>query len=241
MNSLSIIIPVLNEEKYIADILNLLAKQTYKNFEVIVVDGKSTDKTIEILENYKALGDKLKIIKARHKGVSHQRNLGASRASYDTLLFFDADARFSDNFLEKAINKFINKKADIASCSGVPKEKDLLEFILSFLYNHLQKITKRFYPILYGWMMMAGKQTHDGVNGFDEKLYFAEDTDYAQKIVKNGGKFEILTEGDRDLFIHYSTRRIKSKGRVLFEVKMIKYFIYSLFLSRYDAQKKSGY
>jgi len=70
----SIIIPSLNEEKYIYKILNNLKDQTFKNFELILVDANSADNTLKIANQYK---DKysLKIISSKKMNLSHQINL----------------------------------------------------------------------------------------------------------------------------------------------------------------------
>ena len=92
--SLSIIIPTLNEENYVGKLLDCLCRQTYKDFEVIVVDGNSRDKTISVVEKFRKKLN-LRLIKSE-RGVSLQRNVGAKHSKYDRLVFFDADITFND-------------------------------------------------------------------------------------------------------------------------------------------------
>lgn len=110
-NMVSIIIPVYNAEKYIYYALESIVKQTYKNFEVIIIDDCSTDNSIDIVEN---MGLKnVKIIKLkRHRGVSIARNIGIRTAKGRYLTFLDADDMFVKTKLERQI-EFINKKAMI--------------------------------------------------------------------------------------------------------------------------------
>ncbi len=95
-SKLSIIIPVYNEELCIENCLISLDKQTYNNREIIVIDDGSTDKTLDILKKYQVL-----ILHQKHKGPGSARNLGASKAKGEILVFVDADMTFEKNFLDE--------------------------------------------------------------------------------------------------------------------------------------------
>lgn len=97
----SIVIPTLNEENYVGRLLDDLGAQDFKDFEVIHVDGKSKDKTCDVVSTYQ---DKLVIttVVSPRRNVSHQKNLGADRAKGKYLIFIDADTRILDPlFLSK--------------------------------------------------------------------------------------------------------------------------------------------
>ena len=97
---ISVIIPTYNEESVILDCLTSLAKQTYKDYEIIVVDDGSTDKTLEIVKN-------VKILQQKHLGPGAGRNLGAKSAKGDILVFVDADMTFDENFLKMLIKPIL--------------------------------------------------------------------------------------------------------------------------------------
>lgn len=94
----SIIIPTLNEEQYLADCLRSMPRDTS---EVIVVDGKSTDNTVAIAESFG-----VKVICLDHANRSTQMNRGAEVASGDVLLFFHADSRLPSGGIE-AIDRIL--------------------------------------------------------------------------------------------------------------------------------------
>lgn len=98
---ISVIIPTYNEEKVILDCLSSLDSQTIDDFEVIVVDDGSSDKTLEVLKKIKVKNYKLKILKQDHKGPGAARNLGAKSAKGEILVFVDADMTFDKDFLKK--------------------------------------------------------------------------------------------------------------------------------------------
>lgn len=90
-SGLSIIIPCLNEEFYLEKLLRSLVQQTYKNLEVIIVDGNSKDKTCEIAKKYIQVFPNCRIIISDKRQIAYQRNLGVRKAKYERLLFLDAD------------------------------------------------------------------------------------------------------------------------------------------------------
>lgn len=103
MTKVSIIIPTFNEEKVISNCLNSLLEQTLKDFEIILVDDGSTDKTLHLVKTFKEKDKRVKILSQPHKGPGPARNLGASIATGEILVFVDSDMTFAPIFLEKLI------------------------------------------------------------------------------------------------------------------------------------------
>jgi len=107
----SIIIPVYNEEKDIGNCIESLKKQTFKDFETIIVDDGSTDRTLEIVKKFA----KVRIIKGEHKGAGISRNLGAKKARGRILVFIDADMTFDKNYIKNLIKPLLNNKEVIGT------------------------------------------------------------------------------------------------------------------------------
>lgn len=238
--ALSIIIPVYNEEFYIANLLASLSTQNFKNFEVIVVDGKSTDKTVPTVKKFKSILKNLELIEVQKRGVSCQRNLGASQAKANILLFLDADVILPFDFLGKSLKGFKQKKADIATCESWPLGKNSLDYLSSFLTNLSLNISHHIVPAIYGWTMFVTKKIHQQIGGFDEKLYFFEDSDYCQRAVKKGAKFAFI----KSTSPYVSKRRIEYEGRLVMIKKQLVFAFYYLLYGPKYAQKmikwKSG-
>src|SRR3989344_8640720 len=97
--ALSIIIPTLNEEKYLPTLLTDLSRQTYRDFEVIIVDGHSADRTVAKANLFAHRLPLFKIVDSPIRDVCRQRNLCAEEAQAETLLFLDADNRIAPHFL----------------------------------------------------------------------------------------------------------------------------------------------
>jgi len=96
----SVVVPVYNEENGIEHCLNSLANQEFDDFEIVVVDDGSTDKTFEVLSNLRSSIFNLRIYKMKHQGAGAARNLGASRAHGEVLVFVDADMTFEPGFIK---------------------------------------------------------------------------------------------------------------------------------------------
>lgn len=96
MPKFSIIIPVYNVEEYIERTLKSVFNQSEKDFEVILVNDGSTDKSIEIAKNFD-----VKVINIKHSSVSEARNVGAKEAKGEYLVFLDSDDYWDKNLLKK--------------------------------------------------------------------------------------------------------------------------------------------
>ena len=99
MPRFSIIVPVYNVEEYIDKCLKSIYNQTYKDFEVIVVNDGTKDNSMEYVKKYDAI-----VINQENKGLSAARNIGASKAKGEYIIFID-----SDDYIEKDLLKEINK------------------------------------------------------------------------------------------------------------------------------------
>jgi glycosyltransferase involved in cell wall biosynthesis len=106
----SVIIPTYNEEKVIKSCLLSLSDQKYKDFEVIVVDDGSKDKTVEIVSQFKTSALKLRILTQKHMGPGVARNLGAKHAKGEILVFVDADMTFDKIFIQRLVLPILEGK-----------------------------------------------------------------------------------------------------------------------------------
>ena len=104
MKKISVIVPVYNVEKYLDKCLTSLIKQTYKNFEIIVINDGSIDNSLAICNKY----DNVKVYDYKNAGVAHARNVGIKKATGDYLLFVDSDDYIDEKLLEN-LNEFLKK------------------------------------------------------------------------------------------------------------------------------------
>ena len=98
----SIIIPIFNSEKYISKCINSIIQQNYKNWEIIIIDNNSTDRSIKIVKSFK--NKKIRIFKINNKGIiAKSRNLGIKKSKGNWIAFLDSDDYWTDNKLQDQI------------------------------------------------------------------------------------------------------------------------------------------
>lgn len=112
-NLISIVIPTFNSEKYIINCLESVKKQTYENFEVIIVDDGSTDATFIFCENFCKLDHRFHLYHKKNEGVSSARNYGIKRSIGQYIMFVDSDDYLKSDFLEIALKTCLKHKTDI--------------------------------------------------------------------------------------------------------------------------------
>lgn len=105
---ISIIIPVYNIESYLDKCLNSICCQTYRNFEVLLIDDGSTDGSYTKCQEYEKKYSYIRALQQQHKGVSAARNLGIKESRGKYIAFVDGDDTIADNYLE-ILEKYMRK------------------------------------------------------------------------------------------------------------------------------------
>lgn len=204
----SVVIPCLNEEGYLPLLLNNLTSQLFKDFEVIVVDGNSDDKTKEVALSF-ALNLDLTVVTSEKRSASYQRNLGARHARAKIIVFFDADTQIPKNYLSKIFQAFETKNPDMLTTWIKVKSKKEKGKAIEIGSNLIFELALFFgTAAVYGSMLAVKKSVFTKVGGFRVRMKFREDTELAQRVVKKGYLFVIL----RNTRYIFSTRRFKGNG-----------------------------
>lgn len=109
----SVIVPVYNVEKYIGKCIESIIKQTFHNFEVIIIDDESPDNSIDIVKKMTKKDDRFKIISQKNRGLGGARNTGIDNAKGEYLFFLDSDDYIEEDTLEMLVNYMKSKDVDI--------------------------------------------------------------------------------------------------------------------------------
>ena len=123
---ISIIVPVYNVERYLAACIDSVLRQTYKNFELILVDDGSTDHSGEICDRLAKTDSRMRVFHKKNGGLSDARNFGMKYAQGDYITFIDSDDAVSPRFIEILLLESLKNSADIVQCQFALRE-ELLE------------------------------------------------------------------------------------------------------------------
>lgn len=202
----SIIVPVYNVEKYLISAIESVLKQSYSNFELILVDDGSTDNCPSIIEKYVSRDSRLIPIHQKNSGLSSARNSGLRIARGEYIVFLDSDDMLNVDILSKIdaiiveqnspeliIGNMLSMRGDAISCvndfdSKLVKKESLMETIQEFVRK-------------YSWIPWAAYQSvykrsflQDNCLFYDENIIGAEDCDFFLSMMSRVKSFYVTEE-----------------------------------------------
>ncbi|MCK5096853.1 MAG: glycosyltransferase [Desulfobacteraceae bacterium] len=178
----SVVIPTYNRKDIISRAIESVRNQTYKNYEIIIVDDGSTDGTVDYIKNH--YNNKIHCISQENQGASSARNKGISEAKGKYIAFLDSDDEWVDSKLTTQV-AFLEENPEIALLCGRTYRSDNIKKVNSPL---AQKITGNLFTILYSHSFVSTptvivkKDVLDQVGAFDLNYKSAEDFDLWLKI-----------------------------------------------------------
>ncbi|MDD5680056.1 MAG: glycosyltransferase [Candidatus Omnitrophica bacterium] len=208
MKLISVVIPTYNCGAYIADAIDIVLNQTYKNIEIIIVDDGSGDDTKDILRRY-AKFNTIKFLSQNNKGPAAARNMGVKEAAGEYVAFLDADDLWEKDKLEKSVY-FMEHGGFDWIATGLKKitmDGQVLDERLmkkdAYGYNaatgELYDLKKRVFSYKFGLPVHAPtlvirKHCFEKSGLFDESLLIHEDTDLVLRFQQDGLKGGFLNE-----------------------------------------------
>ena len=195
----------------LAETFAVACEQSNKNFEVIVVDGKSKDKTVEVAKKFEKKLQSLRVIIAEKASLPYQRNLGAKNAKSEWFVFVDADTVLLPHCLKQS-KTFINKeKPDLFTswfCADSESQGDAVSALLGNIITEVYLMLHK--PCMPGPFAVVSKKAYDFVGGYDEEHAHHEDFDFSIRVFRAGFRVRILHE--TNFIISY--RRIRKDGMI---------------------------
>lgn len=199
---ISVVIPAYNEEKYLPHCIKSLKNQTFHDFEIVVVDNNSTDKTAEVAVKLGA-----RVVHEAKKGVGAARKKGFAQAKGEIIVSTDADCTFPKNWLEK-IDIAFTKHKNIIALYGISaldddgKVKQLLSHVGTRTFFQINDWLKK--KQFTGCNLAVKKTAYDKTSGFDANIRICEDADLCKKLMAIGKVLFIP-----HLLVYTSARRFK--------------------------------
>lgn len=169
MSLISVIIPVYNSSKSIEKCLESACNQTFKDFDIIIVDDGSTDNSVEVMKKYfesKQDVIRWKIIRQPNGGPSKARNNGVKASESEYIAFLDSDDYWSPDHLKRLYDFMSQKKCDFVCTNKTLKHKKIIKLTIKNMIWHcyVQSST-----------MLVRRNIFLDCEGFNEKKKYSED------------------------------------------------------------------
>lgn len=213
----SVIIPTLNEEPRIGRLLLSLERQSFTKFEILIVDGGSSDRTVEVAKKFSA-----KVIVKKGCKEFPSRNLAAKLSQGDVLLFLSADVVLPDNSLEYVAEELQKDDRIVGICGhGMPFEAPLwmkIEYLFHWKLLRLWMALTKDYHASTNFMAVRRGNFFD-VGGFTNEIF--ADTIFFNKL---GRKYKVKILPKSPVFV--SGRRAKKMGFTKFTTHFLWVFLF---------------
>ena len=186
MPKFSVVIPLYNKEEFIENSLNSVLSQTFQDFEIIIIDDCSTDRSLSMVKQF--TDKRIKIIEhPKNKGLSASRNTGIKTANAEYIAFLDADDLWKPGFLEKIeflIENYPQASLFATKYDVLLKNNKILEhqFQINGFTNH--GIVSNFFgnnlnqSIFYPSCLCVQKKVFDAIGLYNESINYSEDVDF---------------------------------------------------------------
>lgn len=260
MPKISIIIPVYNAEKYLKICVDSILNQTFKDFELILINDGSSDTSKEICEQYIKLDKRIYMIDQANQGVSVARNSGIDFASGEYIMFCDSDDWMEKNCLQSLYDKIIsnrnidivfsgaykdfyyNDKKIMSKIEGISEELFMnvmgLERYIEYIYNSCLVLVQSPWAKLYSSKIIKSNNLY-----FNKNMICYEDFDFNLRFIYYSSNILFL----KDIYYHY--RIIKNnaglskrkKNDLVYEISMIHKRINQLLIKIKAKQKSIDY
>ncbi|HLC23689.1 MAG TPA: glycosyltransferase [Dehalococcoidia bacterium] len=212
----SVVIPAFNEENFLAKSLHALVNQTFKDFELIVVDNNSTDRTAQVAQSFGA-----RVIHETRQGIGHARQRGFTEARGTVIATTDADTVVPPGWLSRIAEEF-KKDQGLVAFGGLYTLYSgpiTARLAVAYLSLPLWKVDKFF---LRGWSlpganMAVRASSFRQIGGFNTELKLCEDVDISQRL-KHVGRVAL----DPTFLVSTSGRRFKNgllRGLIIYRYR----------------------
>ena len=244
----SVIVPIYNVEKYIDKCLSTLKNQSFRDFEVLLINDETPDNSMQIAEKYASEDSRFLIFSKKNGGLSDARNYGIEHSRGEFIVFVDSDDYLHEDYLKTMYEDCINNNADMAYCRfkhTIDKTK-----IKIFSINPKKSVIERDKALdmiirdnrmhSYAWNKMYRKTLFTDNNIRYPIMYF-EDVATSARVLFHANKIAVT---DKNLYYY-----VRRSGSIMSTMnsKKIEHLLLSILITRnyiqlhgeYDKYKKA--
>ena len=232
----SVIVPVYNVEKYIEKCLDSLIEQEFKDYEILVIDDGSVDKSADIIKKYVKKHSFVHYFYKKNGGLSNTRNYGIERAKGEYITFVDSDDYVSKSFLKLMYEKAYKEKSDIVICEFNYVYDNGLEVRSHSNLDYTSSIDKKYLltPQM-ATIRMFKKELFKNLK-FKENIFY-EDLEICPKFLNYTKKISYVNEGLYYYVMHNnSIMHQKTYNNHLLDIYKVLDSNYELLISSYPEE-----
>ncbi|MGF2995125.1 glycosyltransferase [Lactococcus lactis] len=141
----SIIVPVYNVESWIYECIQSILKQSYTNFELLIINDGSTDNSIYKIKDLIKNDERVKLFNRENRGVASSRNFGMDQSKGEYIIFVDSDDKITANMLESCINLFNTTNVDIVAFNASVLDENNIGIFDKNKYKQKQLVPSKIY------------------------------------------------------------------------------------------------
>ena len=224
MNSISVICPIYNEEKYIATCITSILQQDFpkENLEILFVDGMSTDKTRQIISDFARKYDNIRLLDNPQKTVPYALNIGIQASKGDIILRMDAHAIYPRNYFSVLVKYVVELDADNVGgvCRTLPANNSSVATAIANAVSCVFGVGNSHFRIGANKIQQVDtvpfgcwkKEIFEKIGYFDAELTRNQDDEFNGRIIKNGGKIYLIPH----IIIDYYARDTFKKTMKMF-------------------------
>jgi glycosyltransferase involved in cell wall biosynthesis len=197
-SKVSIIIPTFNRSDLLSRSIKSILNQTYKNWELIIIDDGSTDNTKEVVESFIKLDSRI-FYKYQNNsgGNASPKNLGLKICSGDYITFLDSDDEYLPEKIRLQLEIFETsnvKNLGFVGCNNLRIFNDIIKTDIVKHRGNIYRHLLDHYFITTPGIIMLKKEVIKIVGNFDENIKFSNDTDFFIRVSKSGFGFDFVNE-----------------------------------------------
>ena len=203
-DTVSIVVPIYNEEKNIKNLVNSILNQDYTHdlIELVFIDGNSTDNSVSLLKKYMKKSDiKYSILCNPRRVAPVSVNIGIKNSSNDIIVRMDAHTEYPSNYVSKCIYYLNKTGADNVGCLAIATSKSKMGAAISDVISSRFGVGNSKFRIngASGYVDTVPfgtfrKKLIDKIGYFNEELIRSEDNEFNYRIIKNGGKVYLFND-----------------------------------------------
>lgn len=193
----SVVVPIYNVKKYLDECIDGIIRQSFKDYEIILVDDGSTDGSAEACDEWKNKYDSIKVIHKPNGGLSDARNVGANQAEGEYLVFLDSDDYWNDEFfLEKIydITHLSNPDIIVFGYKKVLDEKELSIYTPRSRSKTIEELVLAGEFNICAWDKIVRRELISSNNITFRKGVFSEDMEWCALLYKYVENVAVLPE-----------------------------------------------